>query len=194
MDFTSKTKNYGFDMIPKGQRNWGDSYNGNVRAFDKKLKDISDSVDGFDERIENVLANSGDDVAEIVDARRSTATGVSHKTIGARIAELEAVLSVLNSKASEADIMGTYTKIEYTRQNGTLFMVSKASNPDRKYNYQTFKLDYYDEKGEDIVLVTEYKITYDARGNVVSKSMVINSPEDEVADMESENTVEEEAE
>lgn len=80
------------------------------------------------------------------------------------------VNSQLKVQKSGKDSNGTFTTIEYRRQNNSLFLRCVLSNPDASGNYQTDTWTFYQADGKAAEETRIYTLTYDADGDLVSAS------------------------
>lgn len=82
-----------------------------------------------------------------------------------------AVDSEFNSEAYEPDQDGVYTVVEYSRNDGTLYMRSTLSRRIESRMYAEVTLAYFDKRGEEILHQTTWKLHYDINKKIVSKRM-----------------------
>lgn len=75
----------------------------------------------------------------------------------------------LNYFKNDRDENGIYRQTTHTRFDGTTYSVAELSNPDKKGNYLTSTLNYYDDSGEVVVETLIWTLTYDEDGEVISK-------------------------
>lgn len=82
---------------------------------------------------------------------------------------LSDALELYKQYSSSPDASGVYLVVEYKRQDGTLYLLSTLSNPDTDLNYLTDTCQFFDAAGTTVVATQVYTLTYDVRGNVVSR-------------------------
>lgn len=80
--------------------------------------------------------------------------------------------SGLNQYASLPDANSIYTKIEFKRQDDSLYMMSLLSEPNIEGQYTKATWTFYQEDGISDVLTKVWTITYDANGIPIAKEVL----------------------
>ncbi|MEH7391779.1 BppU family phage baseplate upper protein [Bacillus sp. JJ1474] len=80
--------------------------------------------------------------------------------------------SDLSSYASNPDVNGVYTVVDFKRPDNTLHLKSTLSNPDGDGNYQTVTWQFYEANGMTPALLATWTINYDAEGNIINKVVI----------------------
>lgn len=78
-------------------------------------------------------------------------------------------LECYSSYASDKDINGIYKTVTFKRTNGTIYMVSKLSNPDSNYNYTKNVWEFKNDKGTTTVKTYTWNLTYDEDSDIVTR-------------------------
>ncbi|MCP1159461.1 hypothetical protein [Bacillus infantis] len=79
--------------------------------------------------------------------------------------------SGLSEFASNPDVNGVYTTVNFKRSDGTLYLKSTLSNPNGNGNYQTVNWKFYSTDGFNEALVVNWTITYDESGVIMKKEV-----------------------
>ncbi|PLR72333.1 hypothetical protein [Bacillus sp. UMB0728] len=79
--------------------------------------------------------------------------------------------SGLSEFASNPDVNGVYTTVDFKRSDGTLYLKSVLSNPNGSGNYQTVNWKFYSTDGSTEALVVNWTITYDESGVIMKKEV-----------------------
>lgn len=66
---------------------------------------------------------------------------------------------------------GTYTRLEYKRKDGTIYMVSTMSNPNAQNRFTTVTTNYYNSDGSKVIRKEIWALAYDVEGRVISKAL-----------------------
>lgn len=110
--------------------NW-ETVNTNFSKVGTDLKTVSGSVDAQNERIDNIVSQSGEDITEIVDARQSEVIGATYGTLRERLdASEEFLLSrgfFLYSPFESTGLQAVFNGGELKQYDGTLSVFSGGS-------------------------------------------------------------------
>ena len=75
----------------------------------------------------------------------------------------------MNSYASNIDVNGIYTVVDFKRADATLYLKSTLSNTDASGNYQTVTWQFYDAAGTTIMLTKTWTLTYNIDNLIITK-------------------------
>lgn len=167
-----KTKFIKLTKPGKGTKNWASLVDGNFDLIDTEFKRQNSRDAELDDRITNLVTQTGDSNSEIVDARHSTLVGKAYDSLGARLNYLEKknLAELYDVEKSDMDINGIYTRIKYFVPDGskTLYLESYVSG--QSPNYENLTWVFYDEYGEiDETFV--WNLEYDTLGELVSRTL-----------------------
>ncbi|EKS4344856.1 hypothetical protein QB607_002852 [Clostridium botulinum] len=91
------------------------------------------------------------------------------ESINKDISKIIEKLECYSSYASDKDINGIYKTVTFKRTNGTIYMVSKLSNPDSNYNYTKNVWEFKNDKGTTTVKTYTWNLTYDEDSDIVTR-------------------------
>ena len=74
-----------------------------------------------------------------------------------------------NSYASNIDVNGIYTVVDFKRVDATLYLKSTLSNTDASGNYQTVTWQFYATDGTTLNLTKTWTLTYNTDNLIITK-------------------------
>ena len=107
----NKTGNIGLNKPTKGTKNWNDYLNQNVDIIDSEVEKLKTYNTTQDNRINNIVGQSGSSNTEIVDARQSDSKGITFPTVKARLESIESGLAATAYGLEWDFISDTYTRL-----------------------------------------------------------------------------------
>lgn len=139
------------EIIQEGTRITADKLN-NIEEGIKGAADLVNDLAGVG-RTEETVKKNAEDIG----------------SLSTQMADLTEELDNYNSYASNKDVNGAYTVVDFKRVDGTLYMKSTLSNADTDGNYQTDTLEYFDIDGKTLLKTETWTLTFDVDGNIISK-------------------------
>jgi len=116
------------------------------KSIDDNLESVTKQLADITKQHENLEENINKDISKIIEK-----------------------LECYSSYASDKDINGIYKTVTFKRTNGTIYMVSKLSNPDNNGNYTKNILDFKNDAGVTTVKIYTWTFTYDTDGNIINR-------------------------